>query len=150
MRRFNKRTEPLADAQRVRAVLVDRAPLRRDRDVIVPRLPLGISPPVAAWHIAPDTLTFEVYPCEDPAVFMPVHMLHLRDIADRRGASFSVVSEMIAGASGVGYYLVLMQYAVRSADMFAAIFVIAALGYGLNAIFLAAERRLIFWYAAAQ
>jgi ABC-type nitrate/sulfonate/bicarbonate transport system permease component len=62
----------------------------------------------------------------------------------------TVVSEMIAGASGVGYYLVLMQYAVRSADMFAAIFVIAALGYGLNAIFLAAERRLIFWYAAAQ
>jgi len=44
----------------------------------------------------------------------------------------TVVSEMIAGASGVGYYLVLMQYAVRSADMYAAIFVIAALGLRLE------------------
>jgi ABC-type nitrate/sulfonate/bicarbonate transport system permease component len=59
----------------------------------------------------------------------------------------TVVSEMIAGASGVGYYLILMQYAVRSADMYAAIFVIAALGYAFNAVFLAAEKRLIFWYA---
>jgi ABC-type nitrate/sulfonate/bicarbonate transport system permease component len=59
----------------------------------------------------------------------------------------TIVCEMIAGASGVGYYLVLMQYAVRSADMYAAIFVVAALGYGLNAVFLATERRLIFWYA---
>jgi ABC-type nitrate/sulfonate/bicarbonate transport system permease component len=59
----------------------------------------------------------------------------------------TVVSEMIAGASGVGYYLVLMQYAVRSADMYAAIFVIAALGCVLNVVFVAVERRLIFWYA---
>ena len=30
--------------------------------------------------VATDTLTFEVYPCENPAVFMPVHMIHLRDM----------------------------------------------------------------------
>jgi ABC-type nitrate/sulfonate/bicarbonate transport system permease component len=59
----------------------------------------------------------------------------------------TVVSEMIAGASGIGYYLILMQYAVRSADMYAAIFVIAALGCVFNALFVAVERRLIFWYA---
>ena len=59
----------------------------------------------------------------------------------------TVVSEMIAGSSGVGYYLVLMQYAVRSAEMYAAIFVLAALGALLNAGFVAVERRLIFWYA---
>jgi sulfonate transport system permease protein len=57
---------------------------------------------------------------------------------------------MIAGASGVGYYLVMMQYAVRSAEMYAAIFVIAALGALLNAAFVAIERRLIFWYAPQQ
>jgi ABC-type nitrate/sulfonate/bicarbonate transport system permease component len=62
----------------------------------------------------------------------------------------TVVSEMIAGASGVGYYLVMMQYAVRSAEMYAAIFVIAALGALLNAAFVAIERRLIFWYAPQQ
>jgi ABC-type nitrate/sulfonate/bicarbonate transport system permease component len=62
----------------------------------------------------------------------------------------TVVSEMIAGASGVGYYLVIMQYAVRSAEMYAAIFVIAALGALLNSAFVAIERRLIFWYAPQQ
>ena len=30
--------------------------------------------------VATDNLTFEVYPCEDPRVFMPAHMIHLRDI----------------------------------------------------------------------
>jgi ABC-type nitrate/sulfonate/bicarbonate transport system permease component len=50
----------------------------------------------------------------------------------------------------VGYYLVIMQYAVRSAEMYAAIFVIAALGALLNSAFVAIERRLIFWYAPQQ
>ncbi len=35
--------------------------------------------------VATDTLTFEVYPCEDPAVFMPVHMLHVRDMGLLQG-----------------------------------------------------------------
>jgi kynurenine formamidase len=35
--------------------------------------------------VATDTLTFEVYPCEDPAVFMPVHMIHLRDMGLLQG-----------------------------------------------------------------
>lgn len=30
--------------------------------------------------VATDSLTFEVYPCENPRVFMPVHMIHLRDM----------------------------------------------------------------------
>ena len=40
--------------------VVERAFIACEGDVIVPRLPLGISPPVAAWHVAPDTLTVEV------------------------------------------------------------------------------------------
>ena len=30
--------------------------------------------------VATDTLVFEVWPCEDPEVLLPVHMIHLRDI----------------------------------------------------------------------
>jgi kynurenine formamidase len=52
----------------------------------------GLSSSTIAWvrdhdiaAVATDTLTFEVYPCEDPAVFMPVHMLHLRDIGLLQG-----------------------------------------------------------------
>jgi kynurenine formamidase len=52
----------------------------------------GLSASTIAWvrdhdvaAVATDTLTFEVYPCEDPAMFMPVHMLHLRDIGLLQG-----------------------------------------------------------------
>jgi ABC-type nitrate/sulfonate/bicarbonate transport system permease component len=58
----------------------------------------------------------------------------------------TVVAEMIAGSAGIGYYITSMQYAMRAADMYAAIFVLAAIGYGLNRGFLAVERRLLHWY----
>ena len=40
--------------------VVERAFIACEGDVIVPRLPLGISPPVAAWPIDPDTLTIAI------------------------------------------------------------------------------------------
>ena len=58
----------------------------------------------------------------------------------------TVVAEMIAGSEGIGYFIMTMQYAMRSSDMYAAIFVLAALGYGLNRGFLAIEHRLLHWY----
>lgn len=57
----------------------------------------------------------------------------------------AVLSEMIAGSSGVGYYLVEMQYAMRPDLMYAAVFYLAVTGYALNRIFLALEARLIPW-----
>lgn len=61
----------------------------------------------------------------------------------------AVVGEMIAGDSGIGHYLVLMQFAVRAEAMYAAILLLAAAGYALNRGFIAIERRLLFWYSAA-
>lgn len=58
----------------------------------------------------------------------------------------SVVAEMIAGSEGIGYYIMTMQYAMRPGDMYAAIFLLAALGYSLNLILLAMERRLLHWW----
>jgi len=55
-------------------------------------------------------------------------------------------AEMIAGASGMGYYLVSMQYAMRPGEMYGAIVLLAAFGYTLNWLFLAAERALLPWY----
>jgi ABC-type nitrate/sulfonate/bicarbonate transport system permease component len=60
----------------------------------------------------------------------------------------AVVGEMIAGDSGLGNYLVLMQFAVRAEEMYAAILLLAVVGYALNRGFLAIERRLLFWYSA--
>ena len=57
-----------------------------------------------------------------------------------------VAAEMIAGDSGVGYYLVSMQYAGRGADMFAALVVLSCTGYLINAGFVSLERRVLFWF----
>jgi len=53
--------------------------------------------------IATDTLTFEVYPCEDPAVFMPVHMLHLRDIGLLQGQVWAL-DDLAADCAADGQY----------------------------------------------
>lgn len=58
----------------------------------------------------------------------------------------SVVAEMIAGSEGVGYYLMTMQFAMRASDMYAAIVLLAAVGYGLNRAMLAVEHRLLHWW----
>jgi kynurenine formamidase len=38
--------------------------------------------------VATDTITFEVYPCEDPNAFMPVHMIQLRDMGLTQGQNW--------------------------------------------------------------
>jgi ABC-type nitrate/sulfonate/bicarbonate transport system permease component len=58
----------------------------------------------------------------------------------------SVVAEMIAGSEGIGYYIMTMQYAMQPSAMYAAIFLLAAVGYGLNLALLAVERRLVPWW----
>jgi len=61
----------------------------------------------------------------------------------------TVVAEMIAGSEGIGYYVLTMQYAMRAADMYAAIFLLAAVGYALNAVTVAIERQVLHWYQRA-
>ena len=55
----------------------------------------GLSAQSIAWlrdhdvaAVATDTITFEVYPCEDPKVFMPVHMIQLRDMGLVQGQNW--------------------------------------------------------------
>jgi ABC-type nitrate/sulfonate/bicarbonate transport system permease component len=57
----------------------------------------------------------------------------------------TVVTEMIAGSEGVGYYIVSMQYSMRADDMYAAIILLSGVGYLLNRLFLAVESRSIHW-----
>jgi kynurenine formamidase len=38
--------------------------------------------------VATDNITFEVYPCEDPNIFMPVHMIQLRDMGLAQGQNW--------------------------------------------------------------
>jgi ABC-type nitrate/sulfonate/bicarbonate transport system permease component len=56
-----------------------------------------------------------------------------------------VIVEMIAGASGIGYFIMQMQYAMRPDVMYAAVIYLAAIGYLLNRAFLMLERKAIPW-----
>ena len=53
--------------------------------------------------VATDTLTFEVYPCEDPAVFMPVHMIQLRDMGLVQGQNWHL-DDLAADCAADGHY----------------------------------------------
>ena len=56
-----------------------------------------------------------------------------------------VIVEMIAGATGIGYLIVQMQYAMRPDIMYAVVIYLAAIGYLLNRAFLVLERKAIPW-----
>ncbi len=58
----------------------------------------------------------------------------------------TVVAEMIAGGTGIGHYLLTMQYAMQAASMYAAVILLAATGYLLNWGIVAVERKLLRWY----
>jgi hypothetical protein len=51
--------------------------------------------------VATDTITFEVYPCEDPNVFMPVHMIQLRDMGLAQGQNWHL-DDLAAACAGDG------------------------------------------------
>jgi ABC-type nitrate/sulfonate/bicarbonate transport system permease component len=57
-----------------------------------------------------------------------------------------VAAEMVAGDSGIGYYITSMQYAGRGADMFAALFLVGLSGYLINRVFVALESSVLFWH----
>jgi ABC-type nitrate/sulfonate/bicarbonate transport system permease component len=57
----------------------------------------------------------------------------------------TVLSEMIAGNSGIGFFVLDMQRAFRNAEMFAAVIVLGIVGYLLNRLFLWVERRAVGW-----
>ena len=64
------------------------------------------------------------------------------------GLILVVIAEMLAGTGGLGYLILDMQRSFRAQNMYAWLVILAVLGYALNAIFLALERRVIHWSAA--
>ncbi len=60
-----------------------------------------------------------------------------------------VVSEMIAGNGGIGYFILQAEQALRVVDMYVGIFTLALVGYALNSVFLAIERWVLFWHAGS-
>ncbi len=57
-----------------------------------------------------------------------------------------VISELVAATSGLGHQLVEAQRFFRLTDMWAAIVLLAGIGYVLNLAFLRLERRMLAWH----
>ena len=58
--------------------------------------------------VATDNITFEVYPCEDPAVLLPVHLLHLVDMGMTQGQNF-VLDDLAEDCAADGTYEFLLE-----------------------------------------
>lgn len=57
----------------------------------------------------------------------------------------TVTTELVAGDSGLGYYVSQMEQANRLPSMYAGILLTGILGYLINLIFFALERKVVFW-----
>lgn len=58
----------------------------------------------------------------------------------------TVVAEMIAGSQGIGFHVMAMQYSIRVGDMYAALVLLAVVGFLLNAALGALEDRILHWF----
>jgi ABC-type nitrate/sulfonate/bicarbonate transport system permease component len=61
----------------------------------------------------------------------------------------AVVAEMIAGNSGIGYFILDKQRIFRVPEMFAGIFTLGLLGFFINFVFLKVEQHVLRWRATS-
>lgn len=61
----------------------------------------------------------------------------------------TVIAEMIAGSEGIGYYIMTMQFAMRADEMYAAILMLAIVGYLLNQGIVRIEKGVLHWFQRA-
>jgi ABC-type nitrate/sulfonate/bicarbonate transport system permease component len=88
------------------------------------------------------TLLSVVLPAASPAIFTGLR------IALAIMLILTVISEMVAGNSGLGFLLLEAERTFRVADMYALIVVLAVIGYGLNWLFVGLDRRVLAWHHA--
>lgn len=62
----------------------------------------------------------------------------------------TVTTELVAGNSGIGFYISQMEQANRLPPMYAAIVLTGILGYILNTLYFALEHKVVFWTPAAR
>lgn len=67
----------------------------------------------------------------------------------RIGLSIALIlvttAEMVAGSKGMGFFILDEERSMNSGNMYAGIFVVATLGYGLNRVFLLFEAKMLKW-----
>ncbi len=61
-----------------------------------------------------------------------------------------VVSELVASTNGIGHHIIQAQRVFALPDMWAGVLLLGVLGYGLNAVLVAVERRTLAWHRGAR
>lgn len=85
-----------------------------------------------------------VLPAAAPMVFVGLRY------AVAVGLVVALVSEMIAGNNGMGYYVIRAQQNLNVVQLFIGVFTLALLGYALNALFLVIENVVLPWHAGSR
>jgi kynurenine formamidase len=87
----------------------------RDREGYAAGNQPGLTMGTAPWFrdldvaaVATDTYTFEVWPCEDETMLLPVHLLHLRDMGLTQGQNFDLEA-LSADCAADGVYEFLLE-----------------------------------------
>jgi ABC-type nitrate/sulfonate/bicarbonate transport system permease component len=62
----------------------------------------------------------------------------------------AITVEILTSSGGLGYYIVRMQTAIRTEDMYAGVFAVGVIGYLINMVVAALERKLVFWKTDAR
>lgn len=88
------------------------------------------------------TLREIVVPSAAPHIFVGLRLALASSLV------LAIASGMIAGNSGIGYYILNAQQTLDIARMYAGAFTVGVVGYSLNFLFLWLERRLLHWHVA--
>jgi ABC-type nitrate/sulfonate/bicarbonate transport system permease component len=62
----------------------------------------------------------------------------------------AVISEMVAGNDGAGYFILYNQQSFRIPEMYAGILSLGVVGYLLNRVFLEVEKRVVGWHIQSR
>jgi ABC-type nitrate/sulfonate/bicarbonate transport system permease component len=91
-----------------------------------------------------DRLRFVVLPAAAPQIFAGM----------RTSLSLSlilmVISEMVASANGIGYFILQAQRSFAITEMWSGILLLGLLGYLFNVVFTLIERRVLAWHIGAR
>ena len=98
----------------------------------------------ATFGVGPIRTTLEIIlPAAAPMIFVGLRY------ALTVGLVIALVSEMIAGNDGMGYFVIRAQQNLSVVQLFAGVFTLAFLGYALNFAFLIVERVVLPWHAGS-
>jgi ABC-type nitrate/sulfonate/bicarbonate transport system permease component len=92
---------------------------------------LGLRGPALFWRV--------VLPATSPRIFAGLR------VAISVSLAVMVVSEILGGGSGIGYFIASAQQSFQITASYAGVMILCLLGWAFDTVFLIAESRLLQW-----